>query len=303
MPDAPKTAPIPTIGPPHPALSRRRLLLRLGGTGAALVGGTAAYSAAYAPFHPVVERVDVPIKGLPEAFEGVRIALLSDLHVQPNFPASCLAPAIEAVLQEKPDLIFLLGDYINSQDSDKLRHLTDCAHALRPLTAPLGVYAIFGNHDFPPPPDNPPTAMWEEIGVKTLCNAVAEVTRGGDALYLCGLPSLLARPAYPADLLTPLPPTATKIVLWHEPDRAPESALFGASLQVSGHTHGGQVVIPGFGPPLLPIGGKRFAAGRYRVGKMPLYVTRGVGLLPPLVRFNCPAEVTILTLQAAAPHL
>ncbi|MDX1933250.1 MAG: metallophosphoesterase [Capsulimonadales bacterium] len=281
------------------SVSRRRLLRNWGMATAG--SGVLGYGALYAPFHPVIERITIPVRGLPPAFAGIRVALLSDLHVQPAFPARHLEPAVELVGRERPDLILLLGDYISDQEPDKLQHMRACATALRSLAAPLGIYAIFGNHDFPVPPDDPISEPWEAVGIRTLCHEVAEVRRGNESLYLVGLRSALSRPVNPAELLSGLPTESARIVLWHEPDRARDAAACGGSLQLSGHTHGGQVVIPGLRPPILPLGGRRYPSGRFEVDGMPLYVTRGVGLLPPMVRINCPPEVTLMTLTPPAP--
>jgi len=291
------------IGQPAPRtrtprrLSRRRLLLGLGGGG--LVAGGLGYAAGYEPTHPIIERVTIPIAGLPVAFDGFRIGLLSDLHVQPAFPAARLLPAIELVRREKPDLIALLGDYVNGLEENKLEHMETCARAVGQLSAPHGVFAIFGNHDCPAAPADPPEAPWRDVGIQPLLEAAAEVRRGRESIFLVGLRSSVSRLVVPEDGLSKAPVDAVRILLWHEPDQAELAARAGASLQLSGHTHGGQVVLPFVGPPLLPIGGRLYPSGLYHVKGMPLYVTRGVGLLPPMLRLNCPPEVTIVTLQPA----
>jgi uncharacterized protein len=274
--------------------SRRRFLRAAGWT----LGGLVGYGLLVEPNLPVVERVTVPLPNLPPAFDGFRIALLSDLHVQPLFPASRLAPAFDAARRERPDMILLLGDYTNDALPDSRVHIEACAAACRELKAPSGVYATFGNHDYPENPAlQPDLAPWESAGIHTLNDAVAEVSHRGERIFLVGLMSALQRPTSPERYLPFLPKDATKIVLWHEPDRAEETARWGGSLQLSGHTHGGQVRIPGGGPILLPALGRRYPAGLYHAREMPLYVTRGVGVLFPYVRVACPPEVTVLTLK------
>jgi predicted MPP superfamily phosphohydrolase len=279
------------------SFSRRRFLFGLGG-GTLAVGGL-GHAAWYEPTHPVIERVTIPVAKLPPPFDGFRIALLSDLHVQPAFPAERLLPAVELVRQERPDLIALLGDYVNGMEHDNLGHMEACARAIGSLSAPYGVFAIFGNHDFPAPPADPPETLWRDVGIEPLLESTAEVKRFGASIFLVGLRSSISRPVVPQWGLERAPSDAVRILLWHEPDGAPVAAAAGASLQFSGHTHGGQVILPFIGPPLLPVGGRRYPSGLYRVGGMPLYVTRGVGLLPPMLRINCPPEVTIVTLRPA----
>lgn len=283
-----------------PSLSRRRFLRRLLATGSLGAAGL-VYPVLWEPNHPQVERVTVPIVNLPPAFDGMRIAALSDLHVQPLFPASRLDPALRLVEQERPDMICLLGDYVNYQDTGKAAQMQACAQALSQLRAPLGVFASFGNHDFPIPPADPPRLLWQEAGMTPLADDVAEVSRGGERIFVAGLRSALQRPVAPQDTLGRVPWDATKIVLWHEPDSAALCAASGAHLMLSGHTHGGQVRVPGLGLR-LPAGGRLFPSGLFHIGGPPgttlkLYVTRGVGLLPPMVRINCPPEVTLLTLR------
>jgi hypothetical protein len=270
-------------------------------------GGAGIAEASFvAPFHPVLEEITVRLPLLPPAFDGFRIALLSDLHVQIGFPAACLAPAIDMARRAAPDLILYGGDYRydhQARDRDD-RPIRECAMALQPLSAlsPAGgPFAVYGNHDYPQPPAQPDPGLWRAIGVTPLRETVAEIARKGDRLFLIGMDSLIARPTDPAAHMAALPHGACAIALWHEPDWADRAAAAGVSLQLSGHTHGGQVVIPGIGAPVLPDFGRKYPSGWFDVAGMPLYVTRGVGLLPPLVRVNCPPEVTLLTLRCGGP--
>jgi predicted MPP superfamily phosphohydrolase len=102
-------------------------------------------------------------------------------------------------------------------------------------------------------------------------------------------------------VMAPLPANTTRLILQHEPSYLPQNSVYGGSLQFSGHTHGGQIVLPFFGAPRLPAHSNGYLSGLYWTGekKMPLYVTRGVGVLPPLLRFQCLPEVTLFTLRHA----
>jgi predicted MPP superfamily phosphohydrolase len=282
---------------PKRRLSRRRFLRQLGGGAAATVGGTYVYARWLEPFRPVVERVTITLPFLPPTFDGFRIAHLSDLHIQPAFPAKRLEPVLALLEAEKPDLVALTGDYVYDQIGERDRWTAECVSALRGLKAPQGVFTTFGNHDFPDKIGDPRRDVWEKAGIQPLINETTLVEREGETIHLIGLRSMIMRPVNPFEVISPLPQETTRILLWHEPDDAGRAAAAGASLQLSGHTHGGQVVVPGYGPPRLPIGGQRYPAGLFNVAGMPLYVTRGVGVLPPLVRLNCPPEVTLLTLR------
>lgn len=275
---------------------RRRFLSGLGWT----IGGLVGYGLFGEPNLPRVEHVTVPLPNLPPTFDGFRIALLSDLHVQPLFPTSRLGPAFDAVRRENPDLILLLGDYTNNSLKEWRQYQEECAAACAALKAPSGVFASFGNHDYDEQDGiEPPPRPWKESGIHPLNDEVTEVSRGGERIFLVGLKSALMRPTTPARHLPFLPKDATKIVMWHEPDKAHETAEWGGSLQLSGHTHGGQVRIPFGGPILLPALGRLYSSGLYYAHGMPLYVTRGVGVLAPYIRFCCPPEVTLMTLRRA----
>lgn len=225
--------------------------------------------------------------------------VLGDLHVCPGFPATSLAPALELALAEKPDLVFLVGDYICDREGDPERDMAACVAALEPLarSTPLGAFAAFGNHDFPRPPFDPKTGLWQAAGITPLLDSSAPVRRGKDLLTVVGLRSAVSRPTDPARVLA-ASGEGVRLLLWHEPDGAVRAAAAGASLMLSGHTHGGQLVLPGVGPLQRPKEGQRYPSGLVFVEGMPLYTTRGVGVLPPRIRLNCPPEVTVLTLTS-----
>ncbi len=289
-------------------LTRRQVLQRLSRRNVGLAASTGiGYAALWEPYHPSVSRVSVVIDGLPPAFDGFRIAHMADLHVQTGFPASRLGAAIALVEQEKPDLVALTGDFVYraAGDGEPDAHMEACANACKPLAsaARYGAWATFGNHDYPPMPGLPKRDVWHDAQIQTLDGESAPLRKNGQTLYLVGLPSFLVRPVSPRHVLETVPEDGPRIVLWHEPDRADECAALGASLQLSGHTHGGQIRVPFIGAPFLPRGGRRYPMGLYDIARgngktMPLYVTRGVGVLPPFTRFCCPPEVAIITLLA-----
>jgi hypothetical protein len=247
-----------------------------------------------------VESITVTLPQLPLAFDGLRAVILGDLHVCPSFPAESLTPALALAKAAKPDLLLLVGDYICDREGDYNADMTACVNALEPLarSARRGAFAVFGNHDFPAPPLDPPQELWESAGITPLLDTIASLRSEKAELEIAGLRSAISRPTDPKALLKSS--KAPCILLWHEPDRASFAADAGASLMLSGHTHGGQLVLPGVGPLRLPDEGKRYPAGLTYVERMPLYTTRGVGVLPPRMRLNCPPEVTVLTLKRAA---
>ncbi|MGC4044595.1 MAG: metallophosphoesterase [Armatimonas sp.] len=274
-------------------MTRRGLARFLGLTGGGVLAGL------HEPFCPVIVERTITLATLPIAFHGLRVLHLSDLHLQQAFPAGALLPALTMAQTTRPDLLLLTGDYIYDQEPGSAKTMAACAALLEPLArlCPLGAYCVFGNHDFPLPPADPARAPWQEAGIRPLFDEVAALQKNGETLYLIGLRSAISRPVTPMTVMAQAPSGSCRIVLWHEPDRAEEVHAAGGSLMLSGHTHGGQVVLPGVGPLRLPTQGKRYASGLYQLGQMPLYVTRGLGVLPPRIRFCCPPEITVLTLH------
>ena len=273
----------------------RRQFLRLSCGG--LIGLSAACASApiYAlllePFWLTLERVRIARKGLPSSLNGLRIAFLSDLHCGPQVSSDHIARAISIVQEAAPDLILLGGDYVTGS----AEYAAPCAQELTRLRAPLGIYACLGNHDYWTDAEAITDAL-QRAGIRVLRNEGMEVT---DRLWVAAVDDVWeGRPSLEAALRR-MPTDAVAVLLAHEPDYADQAAADGrVALTLSGHTHGGQVRLPLIGPPVLPYLGQRYPAGLYRLGNMALYVTRGVGLIAPPVRFNCRPEVTLLTLTS-----
>ncbi|MCA9969799.1 MAG: metallophosphoesterase [Anaerolineales bacterium] len=241
----------------------------------------------------VVERVAIPIAGLPADLDGLKIVQLSDLHLHPHTQLAQIERAVALANAEAPDVVALTGDYI-LQRIGSMRALTP---VLRQLRARLGVFAVLGNHDAIKGPRLTRAAL-AAAGIPLLVNAGVCLPVGAAALYVAGLddgswgwPDLDAA-------LAEAPAGAPVVLLMHEPDFADMAAADGrVALQLSGHTHGGQVRLPGVGPLVLPKNGRKYHTGLYRVGSMWVYTTRGVGVNNMPVRLFCPPEVTVLTLK------
>ena len=146
-------------------------------------------------------------------------------------------------------------------------------------------------------PFDPPRRPWIDAGIVPLHDEAVPLSRGGERIFLVGLRSTLMRASRMYELSQTLPESTIRIVLQHEPNFVAHNARCGGSVMLSGHTHGGQIVVP-FLPPVLPPFSNGYRAGLFRRESqtMPLYVTRGIGVLPPLLRFNAPPEVTLMTL-------
>jgi len=203
---------------------------------------------------------------------------------------------MERAQELNPDLILFSGDLLSYSNVDDQSARTEARNVLSSLHAPLGVYAVAGS----PPVDRKDvlSEVYRDLEVTLLDRTPARLQFQGGEIDLFGLPCT-HDPALDVPALEPLEPEgdAFAILLHHSPDLAPTAAKKGFDLQLSGHTHGGQVRLPLFGAVYTSsVLGKRFEAGRYRVGEMTLYVTRGMGMegkAAPRVRFLCPPEIVL----------
>lgn len=260
--------------------------------GAFALGG--AYTIGAEPYWLAVERVTVALSGLPDALRGLTIAQISDLHVGHFLGQKDVARAVDVAQSLRPSLIVVTGDYVTIA----AEHASLCAPELARLHAPLGVFFILGNHDHW---TNAPvvTRILRDAGLSLLINNGRLVESNGSALWLAGVDDVWERRADLDRALTGAPKDVPKVLLAHEPDYADVVAADGrVSLQLSGHSHGGQVRLPFVGSPVLPYLATKYPWGLRRVGQMWLYTNRGIGVISPPVRFNCRPEVTLFTLTS-----
>ncbi len=269
------------------AITRRAVLKGLVATGVGAVTGTGAYGYFYERHRLEVIRATVPVNGLPPALSGMRIGLLTDVHRSRWMSADEVAHAVTTLMAARPDLIVLGGDYVTWGDR---RYVAPAAEALSPLSAPHGVFGILGNHD----DDHQMPAALVGRGVEMLKDARTRVTINGESLDLLGIRFWTKR-GIDIEPLT-RGATGTTILLAHDPRRLAEAAALNIPLVLSGHTHGGQVVLPVVGA----VAAQKFpvVAGVGRRGQTTMFVSRGIGTVYVPVRVNCPPEVAILTLQS-----
>ena len=244
---------------------------------------------------PVVDRVPIPVKGLSPALEGFTIAVLADFHLYPLTQLELIEKAVVMANALKPDLTVLLGDYVWHE----VEAIFDLAPVLARLNARHGVFATTGNHDYWTDIDVISLAM-KEVGLPLFVNEGVPITTGSSELYLAilddgwsGAPDMQAT-------MQNLSPGATTVLISHEPDLADKYSLDKRiALQLSGHSHGGQIRFPGVGALILPYLAWKYDYGLYHVNDMWLYTNRGLGVTNEPVRFNCPPEVTEITLIRA----
>jgi uncharacterized protein len=280
----------------------RREFLRAAAKGAAGAGlASAAYGGFFERQHLVVRRVDVALERLPGAFDGFTIAQLSDLHYHPYFSADVIRHAVNIVLGLTPDLVALTGDYVTVSVFRKYDRLAaeaaiPCAELLAPLRATFGVHAVLGNHDSHTEPAIVTEALTSS-GVRVLHNESVPIERDGVRIWLTGVGDVLAGHARLDATLKPIPSSETVILLAHEPDFADVAANYSVDLQLSGHSHGGQVNLPIIGPPALPELGRKYPRGLRTIGRTQLYTNIGVGTIFVPIRLFATPEVTLITLR------
>ena len=272
--------------------------------GMVLAAGSAAmgYGTLLEPRRLTIEHVEVRLARLPAQFDGFRIAQLSDIHFGPYMGSAFVREAAEEINKLQPDLIVLTGDFVSHplgkrQGIEGARHAIPCAEALRGLRAAYGRFAILGNHDHWNDAGIVRDAL-ESAGFPVLLNQAVPLEKDGARLWLVGLDDALERVADIEGALQGVPATEASVLLVHEPDFADHAARFPVDLQLSGHSHGGQVRLPWVGAPVLPRLGEKYPMGLYRVRSLQLYTNRGLGVINPPVRWNCPPEITRITLRA-----
>jgi len=274
----------------------RRVLLGAA-LGVLLLGGL-VYVRKVEPEDVEVVPVSLVLPRLDAAFEGYRIAQISDIHADGWMTPGRVLSLVNLVNAEAPDLVAVTGDFATySRFRSLIRHASRLVAPLRRLQATDGVVAVLGNHDHKTDARTVRRVL-AASGVIELHNAVLTLRRGGESLYLCGVDDL-KEGAPRLDLaLERLSEEGAAVLLAHEPDFADESVATGRfDLQLSGHSHGGQVGVPLLRYPFLPKLSRKYPTGLYRVGDMFLYTNRGLGAHPRF-RFNCRPEITVFTLRS-----
>ena len=271
---------------PARSIGRRSVMKALIAAGVGGVAGTGAYGALYERRQLQVTHADVPVSGLPDALSGLRIGLMTDLHRSLTVPRADVDRAVSLMRLEQPDLIVLGGDYVTWQDRT---YIDDVADALSPLAAPHGVYAILGNHD----DERAMPAALAAQGFEVLVDARTHLEIAGEGLELVGLRFWTRRATDVIRVLAGT--TGPAILLAHDPRRLIEAAALDLPVVLSGHTHGGQIILPGLGA----LAARKFpiASGLLIRENTSLFVSRGVGTVYIPFRLNCPPEIAILTLQ------
>jgi len=265
-----------------------------------LIGDELSSSTLFEPRFFKIEIIRLELNRLPKMFSGLRVAQISDIHMGGWMNRERFQLVADLVVAQKPNVLLITGDFLLGHHFTDAAwgSLKDLSDVLSPLAKSIPSFAVLGNHDYRMNP-KAVRQMLSSSGVTDLTNAVVTLTREGQSLHLCGVDDVWFGDVRLEHVAAQLSDNSAAILLAHEPDFADRSAATGKfDLQISGHTHGGQVVLPFYGPPLLPHLGHKYPSGLYKVGNMFQYTNRGVGMHDLAVRFNCPPEITIFELVA-----
>ena len=273
-------------------VTRRGFLKWAGG---AVLGGAAGvgYVTKIEPEWLSVEQQIISLPGLPAGLDGYKIVQLSDFHLYPFTAIDLIEKTVVRTNELAPDLVVLTGDYV----LETAASIFDLAPELAKLNPRHGIFAVLGNHDH-----------WTEAAVvkQGLAEQGIELLHNRGVLLnesqflLAGVDDLWSGTPDIEGALANWREGVPTILLAHEPDFADQFLGDGRiQLQLSGHTHGGQVRVPGVGPIVLPRYGQKYHNGLYQVGPSQVYVNRGIGIIGPAVRLNCPPEITEFVLRAA----
>ncbi|MDP8951937.1 MAG: metallophosphoesterase [Actinomycetota bacterium] len=267
-----------------------------------------AYARYVEPYWPGVERATLTLPRLAPPFDGYRLVHISDIHMDGWMAPGRLDRIVDLINEQEPDLVAITGDFV----AVSAEYAPGISGPLKRLRAPDGAVAVLGNHDHM----NDAAAVRRALylaAVIDVSNRVHTLRRDGSALHLCGVDSVMEGLDDLAGVLEILEhrEPGCAVLLAHEPDFADQSAATGRfDLQLSGHSHGGQVKLPllnvpyvvpllsglgfSFVPPLI----YKYPRGLYEVGRMYQYTNRGLGVIYARFRLNCRPEVTLVTLRA-----
>jgi uncharacterized protein len=283
-------------------LTRRDFLKLTGITAANLfLAGMSwiGYSMLVEPGWLDITQVPLKLPRLSPSFSGFRLVQLSDIHFGGWMNRERLQQVAQGVLAQEPDLVVITGDFAigNGWNESVQTSLGEMAEELSALAEKYPTLAVLGNHDYWTN-EGAVRAALADSGIENISNDVYTLSKGGELFHIAGVDDIWEGHDRLDIVLAKLPKDGAAVLLAHEPDFADRSAETGRfDLQLSGHSHGGQVVLPLLGAPVLPYLGRKYPSGLYRVGEMWQYTNRGVGMARLKVRFNCRPEITVFTLE------
>ncbi len=284
----------------HTITRRKFLKSGVALAGAGVCGGVAIYE----PHELSVERLDIHLRRLPEAFDRFCLVQISDIHFGDWLGAAHLQKVVDASNAATPDLVIVTGDFVSAPLRASNRNAAaqlawPCAQVLQGLRARYGVLATLGNHDVL----SNPWVVGEALhanGIRLLRNKSVPIEVNRARLWISGVDDVLETRPRPELALRNVARGETVIAAVHEPDYADVMQFHDVDFQISGPSHGGQIRLPLLGAPYLPELARKYPWGYRRVGPLQLYTNRGVGVIHIPFRFMAPPELTVFTLRVAA---
>ena len=262
----------------------------------ACYGGAAALLGSYPVFIErnliQINHYRIPVPRLPEAFNGFRLAHLTDLHLGFLVSESFIAHVIKKTNALKPDMIVCTGDFVHARHSSK--DIDIVWPMISKLNAKFGVYTVLGNHDHWA--DTERSLQWLQRSGQNVRHICKPVYKGKDRILIGGSGDLWEDDLNIDQCFSSSDEGDCRILLTHNPDAIDTAFETPLSLILSGHTHGGQVSLPFFGPPMLPVKNKRYASGLIETEKGKLFISKGIGWSIYPIRFNCYPEIAVLEL-------
>lgn len=234
---------------------------------------------------------------IPKSFDGVRIVLFSDTHLGFNYSIKQFSDLLQLINEEAPDIILFTGDLMDAPN--QFDQIDEIAPLLKRLRAPLGKFSIYGNHDHGGYGSEDVKDIMEHSDFDLLVNTHKKVyNKMGDYIYISGLDDAMLGKPDPKKTLNEVKKDVFTILMAHQPDMVASIVNYPVDLQVSGHSHGGQIQLPFYGPIFTPAGAINYYEGFYQVQSVKLYVNRGIGTTRVPYRFLSPPELTIFTLKS-----
>jgi predicted MPP superfamily phosphohydrolase len=259
---------------------------------AAVAAGSFGYPLLIERYRFQVNRYDIPVTGLPAEFRGFTIVHLSDLHYGPLMPLAVIRYLVRQANALEKDVIVCTGDYVHGHN--RTGQIERVWPVLNQLRSTGGVFSVLGNHDHWA--DARKSLDWLRRSGQDVRHRAVPISRGSARIWIGGAGDLWEDDPGIDRAFRSAPPGEAKILLAHNPDTIDTAFDTRVNLVIAGHTHGGQVIVPFWGPPILPVRNKRYASGLIHTEKTKLFISRGLGWAILPVRLNCLPEIAVLRL-------
>ncbi|NSL50697.1 metallophosphoesterase [Calidifontibacillus erzurumensis] len=244
-----------------------------------------------------ISRIQLQSEKIPKSFDKIKMILFSDTHLGFNYSVEQFSNLIASINEAMPDIVLFTGDLIDAPN--KYKEIGPVTQLLKELRAPLGKFSIYGNHDHGGYGTEIYKMIMEEANFELLKNEHKKIyNKMSDFIYISGLDDGMLGKPNPEKTFENIDTNVFTILLAHQPDLVEMVKDYPIDVQLSGHSHGGQIQLPFIGPIFTPSGSTNYVEGFYEVGATQLYVNRGIGTTRVPFRFLCPPELTIFTLRS-----